>query len=1479
MYLRHKFHLYLMCALMVAEVCYGRTLLESIKDLVSFKVPKDIFSAVNETIVGKLQAKNIKFIVPNKVEIEGLEVLDEHGSQVLYGKHVYLSLSLWSLLTNNIRITDAFIEAPYFRYQVKGEVHNIIRLFEDPPEKAIIGPKAKSKIRVTIEKVATQNGTFAMHHDAGVVITASGIKAAGKFWVEDGPFGVDIDQATIAAGKIETGGMTFPIKDLVAKNLWISDTKVSANSLQAHYEKALIKGSGAVLIDKEKYDIKAFLDAPYGVYPQGLKVLPFAPPPLKANVVLTGNLVDPQFEATVNVGGFDFNNLLIKRGVIKTSFNQKKINITEAQLEAGTQGSIRASGQVLIDKGTFQFSSKINNMQVTEIGKFLSFDKPVLGVASADASFDGSFAGNDPNIHVVGKGLIRNGGFIDVKLLPESTVDFDVNYILEKRVQVHHGLLSDKAGLSLRVQGEGSIPKKSIDLKFDAYIPKATHYFKFPNSNDELSSVKAQGVVRAASEKVAFEAEVKTKNARLYQIDSEQIRGKFSLSNDRLSGNMEAKIHHGDIKTELIIADLSGKKELHGKATLSNIQVGPLLKPYISLSTGGALTSTLDFRGVMNDPIIRFSADVQDLFIESASFSKSQFIGEITAKNLVVSKALAMSPTTIVEGGPVSYDFASQKVNGSFHVSGLSLNSLVSPWVTGFGGTVTGPIQLNGTLSSPKFRAPMQIANLNVRGLKLGSGALTLELSKEYLLPKDDKKDLVFSVSANLSNKISKSIIRLGYALNQKTINIESNFTDVLINTEEITELKLDQFGFIGNISGFLSAQGPIRAPVVNAEINAEKYSLFDPRIRKDASSQTKTYGPLNISVFNGEDFRLDLCSYFAKPRHGAVCGLENSMQFSAVGTFNLDEFSLKFSSNFSYDHVEELLLSYKSEFTQLNAKAKAAGFISKKTNQSPHIEGLLEVEKFSASLPKVNSMNLKSPVKISFSENSLKLLNKAFVEFSPGQLEIDGSVSKSEIDLSFKGAIPIIIGRPFMPIVQGAEGLARGEISISGPLSEIILEGKITPDPGSVIIFHKWIDPVEFKDGLVSFDRLSKNSFVTKFSGIRTAVGDGRLSIDGSFTKNYSEKDSSKYSSFNLNLNANNIVFRNKLDFVELDFSINTEPDSNGVLVAQGEVIVTDGSAHQQFDLRNFVAEAKSSQGPGLYKVLDAIDLGIDLDIAVRQFKASARMHNLDIEALLRGQIMAKGPIASPKFKGELFVTEGAMVFPALSFDLMESQIVLQENSKKPFDPQIKIIATQDLDKDTFQIDQDTTIELAIRGNLDKLGLELRPIKGDMRMSQLKIFLLLLSPQMAANFDSKNQSEILKRGAQNAALVLSEVFLRPLTNELQEILEGRTKTRIQFGSAIEPGGVTLRLSWKLGPRLELQGSYMFVNWDSLKGGDKVSLNMENAPLGDLKLKLLLFDHRPLGPLFLESSFGSVRYEEGYEPRGKIRLKYRVLSK
>ena len=272
--------------------------------------------------------------------------------------------------------------------------------------------------------------------------------------------------------------------------------------------------------------------------------------------------------------------------------------------------------------------------------------------------------------------------------------------------------------------------------------------------------------------------------------------------------------------------------------------------------------------------------------------------------------------------------------------------------------------------------------------------------------------------------------------------------------------------------------------------------------------------------------------------------------------------------------------------------------------------------------------------------------------------------------------------------------------------------------------------------------------------------------------------------------------------------------------------------------------------------------------------------MLNIDIDTTLTGHLRARGPISHPKITGGLQISEGKIIFPALTFDLQESRIDLDEDSDRIFDPKISLSSTYELEKENFpQLAHDTTIELQLKGSVDRLNFELKPIRGDLKLSQTRIFLLLLMPQ---SLESPDRQFDIRRGAQNAALAFSgEVFLRPLTNELQELLEGKTKTRIQFGSALEPGGITLRLNWKIGPRIEAQGSYMFQSDDNRRlGMGQRAFGADSYPLSDLKLKLLLFDHKPLGPLYFEGSFGVSRLEKGEnETRSALKLNYRVLQR
>ena len=321
MYWKHKIYIYFICLMMAAQSMHAKGIIESLRSFLSFKIPEDILSSLNANIMGKLTVKNIKFYLPNQVEMDDVSLVDGNGVLVLSSHHIKLKLSLISLLTNNIKIVDAFVDYPFFNYAIIDGVHNVIGSFASPPQVLQKQSQKKSKVRVTIEKVNVKNGRYEMYHDAGVRISAQGIVATGSFWVENGQFGVSAKQVNIAKGTIVTAGMDLPITAMIAKDLWISDREVSTPDLVANYENAKIMGRGTVFIKEERYDISAHIDAPVGTYPKGLRSLPFVVPAFAARVRMIGALTDPDFSADINHQSTDFRGVTIRQGKISTQIH------------------------------------------------------------------------------------------------------------------------------------------------------------------------------------------------------------------------------------------------------------------------------------------------------------------------------------------------------------------------------------------------------------------------------------------------------------------------------------------------------------------------------------------------------------------------------------------------------------------------------------------------------------------------------------------------------------------------------------------------------------------------------------------------------------------------------------------------------------------------------------------------------------------------------------------------------------------------------------------------------------------------------------------------------------------------------------------------------------------------------------------------------------------------------------------------------
>ena len=1453
MFNKPKIFIYIIFYVLATSPVYAGSLLDPIKKFFSFSISSDILESVNKNILGSLKAKEIRFYLPNKLEIKNIEVLDEYGEIVLSSPKITAVVSIISFLTNNITITDAQVYAPYFNYKINNSVHNITRLFESPAKNT--KATKKSKIRISIDHVQVHDGRFFMKHDSGVEIIADGIKSRGKFWVESGPFGADISQADIREGIIKIAGMTLPITNLVSRNLFISHTKVSTPDLVAYYEKALVKANGTVYIDQENYDLSAFIKAPPNTYPQGLKPLPFAIPSFEAHVGLTGVLSSPQIALNMHTGIANFWGLIINQSHIIGSINEHEIIISSSDLNIDAAGKVRATGIINLDQEKFSFDTQQENINIPDIINSFDIKLNSSGSINAHTSLTGTYKPKNPVFNIKATGEINSGSVENINLGQRSNFEFDANYITNSKLIINHTQISDELGLKLDSTGVMNLLDNNYNLKYILFSREIKNYLSDLNNNNlKIRNIKSVGNINYKNKKINIFGTTSAKYIKFQEYNLEDFSGEFNLNNNNIIlNNFQVKAYQGIVKGDVIIKDYAHEQKIDGVTILDAINLSEIPGTE-KLSWQGILNANLALSGTLKKPQFKFDTKLSQGGINNLVMPYILASGSYNNNILNIEKLNAEGFLGSALGRDLLYDINSGNLGGSLYLNDFNIGGFLGNYSKDIGGFLSGPVYIDGTLLNPKITASLQAKNIKFLAHNLGSGSLFLALKRDLAL-----NDLVFSIAALLDEAQSHSSWQAAIALKKKTINAHAVVSDLVFDTSKLGA-GLNQIDARGLITGSLSVRGPLEDPSLSVELTSSEYTFFESQKRIAKTTIQKKHGPATlVALLKDGAFDLNLKASLGEQREGILLSID--------GPCNFKNCELNMTGVFDYDHWEDLLPGLKNELATVSAYASINGKLIKNKDRQWEVHTKAQFKSFLASLPAIPRIELAEPISVYYAKDRLIFIDQAHFMFSPGDLTVSGSFSREALDLKLKGAIPLIFTRLVAPIVQRAEGLAGGDLRITGSLAEPVFDGYIAPEPGSEVTFNKYLESLEFKEGRINFKKNSLASFSTNLRNIKLALGDGRIFINGDFDK--------KNNIFDLQIEGSNIVVKNQQQFVESDFNLRTIKNSEDKTVLKGSIAVTDGLAYRQFDLRNFVARASSSSDNISSKFLENLALNIDLDVVIRQFRASARMLSIDIDTNLTGQFKAFGPIGQPKFEGSLVVSEGKITFPAQTFDLYESRIDLDQHADRGFHPKISIVTSQEFSQEEFGLQQDTTIQLSLTGDIDQLKLELKPVSGDMKLTQTRIFLMLLMPRTVPD-----EGGILRQSAQSAALAFSgEVFLRPFVNEIAELLEGKTKTRIQIGSALEPGGVTLRANWKIGPRIEVQGSYMYIS-DDYRRSERRTFITDSYPLLDLKLKLLLFDHKPLGPLFLESAVGANKInQDSYEPRGLLRLKYGILSK
>lgn len=1395
--------------------------LNKLREKFSINIPEKILNLVNDSILGKIKAKEIKYLLPDKVDLYDIEIVDENGGRILFSKKISLKVSLTSLLTKNFTITEALVEEPYLNYVIKGDVDNIIRAFT--PKKPKDKDDGPANFKITAQKISVKNGRFLMSHSSGIDISAHGVETQGSFWVGPQTFLVDLPNAQIMDAKISVNQVIFPITSIVAQDLKISDQDILVNKLTALYEKAKVEAKGRVDIKNEEYHVIGSIIAPKNAYPKGLKQINFELPNIKADISLWGKLDDPKVDINASFGDFILQGFHINNGTFLAQANKNDLSIKEAVLFLGNDKWIKAHGWV-----NYKDSSK--------------------GVA------------------VFTQGQAKNFNFEDVVL--SGSTEFILQTLITNDDKIYFKKIDIKnpSGISIIADGDFDLNDEKLNINFNAIINKPEEYFKSIKDIADFRNINAKGKWKLINKKNNIIAYVELGNLIFKNMEGKNIKSQVEFrEKDLLLKNIKGQAFLGEFHGDLNIYDIYKYRNLSGVFNISNGDISNFFhKDENNLK--GNFFADLVLSGSAKAPKILIDGGFKELFFRQAFLGNGRIKAELNTSILNINELEILSNSLFAKIDNANINLENDEIFVPIKIYNSNLSDLLKNYNLKATGHMKGDLKIGGKITDPKLSSSFFVNDFGIMNFYLGDGIAKISLEKLRLL-NSHKSDEVLSVMMALKNENENNNIQFSLATEEKTIHFFADINKVNFNIASQLSEKIN-FGVNGSGKTTIKAQGQMDDLNASLMFNAQDFTFAQNQDLLNETEAKDSFGPLIIDAkLESKKIKADFCANINKKSHVQTCEKDLPLILSIDGPFTFEDFILNFVWRMEVNSWSNILPFLKNELMDFKTSTIVNGTLVKKPRRDLVYDLDLNLNSLKGTLPGLSLMELEKPVNVVMSRQGIRLQDNALINFFPGSLDISGGIKGKMWDISLDGAIPLILARPFLKGIKRAQGNIYGSLKVLGEKTRPKFDGFVRFADDAMITPKKYLDSIYFKSGDIKFSSNPEKGFSAKINDINLQMGEGNANLDGII-----ENIDSNNNNINLFIYGDNILLKEGKNYVDTDFSLSMTKNTYGAHSLNGQVTVNSALFTQNFDLRNFVAEAKKPQRSQNIDFSNSMDALLGVKININDFSFMARIMSIYLDSSLSGELSLDGSLKMPKMNGSLLLKEGKIAFPAVDMDLSSSVIELDKKSSIFFDPIINISTQKLLEKKDFlNIAQDTGVEVALNGTIDKMNFSLKALSGDTSLTQFRLLLLLLSPRVESR--EINEGETMRRVAEEAARAVSrEVLFRPLTSEVENFLAGVTKTKVQLGGSIEPGGWSFKMRWELSPRMEIQINQMRREQQGELSASDIKFSQ------DLRLLLYLYDHKPWGPLSLETMLKFQENKDKNEQLGKIRLKYDILG-
>ncbi|MEM7402686.1 MAG: translocation/assembly module TamB domain-containing protein [Myxococcota bacterium] len=1438
--------------LLVAQPAYAQQIFARVNSWID-SVPRKVLQQVNQYLNGQLEVGSVNFRFPSSLTLHDIQLKDAAGDILASANKINMQLTLSALVKGRLVIDNMQLFQPtFYLSHIRGKLNwaSLLRTQESFDK--------NRNYFIRIDNIFVQNGRFFFENPKHKVeilcenITAeSSVKISGKNTVISAS-SIHSERGTINAKKLQ-----FPYQNLQADSLSFKNKILHIQKATSSITGLHARAQGGIDFHTKQYNIHAWLDAPQETWIAGLAPLPFALPAFQATATLTGKLKQPIVQARAELSECKPYNIAVQKGWLAAHITRQQVRIEDGLLQLEGGGSIAPQGWVRYADKAALFQSQLTHVRVANIAQagqhgialdgFMNGNLRVTGLVDSQKPLHFTFQGEGKKLQLLGRSLAA-----------QTQVQLDVDLLSNNNLKIHQILLNSP-GLNSRIVGI----LRNQGSSWLAVSGNAKKLRLLPQELPDLVSGKnIQFRFRISMRGKRFH--VSKGQARLGQFNLGQYRfNKILLtfqqvkSSQRLQIQLQqGQIATGKIKGEIALQQISATAAMTGNIAITGMALPQLqqLLPNWAEPTTGTLDAQLVLSGSFTHPHVSFQLQGQKITLHQLPIGTLNCLGEIDPDAVYVSQLTTHHPSVTTSLRQFKMLWSTRQLTGSARVHVIKLGSFVSALQPQWEGHLYITADLGGTLSSPRLTARTKVENLYWQQIPLGSGLINVKLHDSSL---QYSTQTLLQLSGQLKRGDQNIMLRSSFFLPNKKFRLQFSADHVGIKPwsrllPHITDVS-------GKLRLNLSAQGDWNTPEVIADMHIPQLKLQPVATSvQDESSAWQSVGSLHsrLSLTSGR-LRGFLCALRQDPHttNPDSCLATDPVQMQFRGTVSRSgAASIKTTGRLVDLSVQQFVKRWQSQFTNITTSLdfKLAAARSHRDAQWTR-NGYIDLSQLQITATGSPSMQLQQPVRLLIDKNRFQLNSPTQLIWADQKTWLQGWVDYQRLDIQIKGAVPLPLISYLLPNEASVSGSLIAKLRIWGPWVSPLWQGCLSTNSQLLARISAVQDTIRWHKGEFLLQPSQSHPGCTNIQAqqISLTIGTGGIELEGA-----TDFCPLQHRTHNWNAHAQikDLFVKQGRSWLELNGNVSmiTKNDINH---ATGDLNIATGLLDRRFSWQDFILTAQNPQTTGQPLSLNWLEpLQTNVHILAPNLPLL-----VDI-AVARARCMVSSDLQLKKQTGkELFLTggvevlEGTIQFPAIDFAIQQETILLKRS------PGAFAHANIDLHASSTELPQDSSsgtpafLKLRLTGDWNKMRASLQSFPQNSKWDSSSLLTFLVSPTGSSSL--------------GALLALStQVAFQPAVGEFEDWFFDTTQSRLRVSSTTQTTGSGPRLQWELDEHIELEAA--------------ASLGASSNSINNLRLRILLFDHLPVGnSLFLEGA-ALVPYERQNSTRfdQQLRLVYRILE-